>query len=311
MTKKPLALLSPLFLSFALFTAFAQQQPGSSSGNSVNVIVTAEADRGKAIPPLEPEDIQVTQSGKPVHVTALTPLQGDGAPLQILLLIDDSAGSSFGTEINTLKKFITSLPESAEVGVGYMRNGMAQMTSRLTRDHTAAAKSIRLAQGPGGSDVNPYEALADAVKKWPAGQARREVIMISSGIEGLGGGFTSDNPYVNAGISSAQKAGVVVYTIYSPSVGHMGHTLWRENWGQNFLSMLSDATGGESYYIGLGTPVSFSPFLQEIREKLDHQYRLTFDAVTDVKAGLQPIKVKVKEKNASLAYPSKVYVGAH
>jgi len=310
MTKKSLSLLTPLFLSFALLTAFAQQQPASPSGKSISIIVTAEATRGKTIPPLAPEDIQVTQNGKPAQVTALTPLQGNSAPLQLLLLIDDSAGSSFGTEIKTLKQFITSLPQSAEVGVSYMRNGMAQMTSNLTRDHTMAANSIRLAQGPGGSDVNPYESLADAIKKWPAGQARREVIMISSGIEGLGGGFTSDNPYVNAGISSAQKAGVVVYTIYSPSIGHMGHTLWRENWGQNFLSMLSDGTGGESYYIGLGSPVSFSPFLQEIRENLDHQYSLTFEAVADVKAGLQPIKVKVKEKNASLAYPTKVYVGA-
>ena len=78
-------------------------------------------------------------------------------------------------------------------------------------------------------------------------RSRREIVMISSGIEGLGGGFTPDNPYVDAGIQSAQKAGVVVYTIYSPSVGHYGHSYWRSTWGQNFLSQLSDETGGEFY----------------------------------------------------------------
>jgi VWFA-related protein len=310
MTKRSLSLLAPFFLSLTLVAAFAQQQPASSSANSVGVIVTAEASRGKAIPSLEPDDIRVTQNGKPVQVTALTPFQGESAPLQLLLLIDDSAGSSFGTEINTLKHFITSLPSGVDVGVGYMRNGMSQMTSSFTRDHAAAAKSVRLAQGPGGADVSPYDSLSDAIKRWPGGQTRREVIMISSGIEGLGGGFTSDNPYVNAGIASAQKAGVVVYTIYSPSVGHAGHTFWRENWGQNFLSMLSDATGGESYFIGFGSPVSFAPFLQEIRENLDHQYMLTFQAIPQGKAGLQPIKIKVKEKNASLAFPTRVYIGA-
>lgn len=310
MIKKSLFLLGPL-LSFAFTAALAQQQPASSSANSVSVIVTAEASRGKTIPPLEPDDIRVTQNGKPVQVTALAPFQGDNAPLQLLLLIDDSARSSFGTEINTLKQFITSLPSGVEVGVGYMRNGTAQMTSNFTRDHGAAANSVRLALGPGGADVSPYDSLSEAIKKWPSGeQTRREVIMISSGIEGLGGGFTTDNPYVNAGIASAQKAGVVVYTIYSPSVGHAGHTFWRENWGQNFLSMLSDATGGESYFIGLGSPVSFEPFLKEIRENLDHQYMLTFEAIPQGKAGLQPIKVKVKEKNASLAFPTRVYVGA-
>lgn len=309
MTKKHLPLLSAVVFLTALTPVFAQQQ-ASAPGPSVNMIVTAEAKRGKTIPPLEPQDIQVKQNGKNQPITGLLPLQGDHAGLQLLLLIDDSARSSFDTEIGTLKQFITSLPPSTEVGIGYMRNGMTQMTSNFTGDHAAAAKTIRLALGPGGADVSPYDSLTDAIKKWPQSDVRREIIMISSGIEGLGGGFTTDNPYVNAGITSAQKAGVVVYTIYSPSVGHWGHTLWRENWGQNFLSMLSDATGGESYFIGFGPPVSFAPFLKEISENLDHQYLLTFQAQAQNKAGLQPVKVSVKEKDASLAAPDKVYVRA-
>ncbi len=310
MTKKSLSLLSAIFSLTVASPVFAQQQ-GSAPGTPVSMIVTAEARRGKSIPTLEPQDIQVKQNGKdPASVTGLLPLQGERAGLQLLLLIDDSARSSFDTEISTLKQFVTSLPPSTQIGIGYMRNGMAQITSNFTGDHAAAAKTIRLALGPGGADVSPYDSLTDAIKKWPQGQERREVIMISSGIEGFGGGFTTDNPYVNAGIASAQKAGVVVYTIYSPSVGHAGHTFWRENWGQNFLSMLSDATGGESYFIGFGSPVSFAPFLKEIMENLDHQYLLTFQAKAENKAGLQSVKVTVKEKDASLAAPDKVYVRA-
>lgn len=132
--------------------------------------------------------------------------------------------------------------------------------------------------------------------------------MISSGIEGLGGGFTPDNPYVDAGIKAAQKAGLVVYAIYDPSVGHMGHGLWRNSWGQNFLSQLSDETGGEFYAIGFGAPVSFQPFLDQILQQMRNQFLLTFEARPEQKAGLQPVKVTVLEKDASIAAPDRVFV---
>jgi hypothetical protein len=210
-----------------------------------------------------------------------------------------------------LKQFVTSLPPYVEVAVAYMRNGMAALTQNFTQDHAAAANSIRVAIGTGGADVSPYDSLTDAVKKWPeTGAQRKEVIMISSGIEGLGGGFTPDNPYVNAGIESAQKAGVIVYTIYSPSVGHFGHSLWSTTWAQNFLSQLSDATGGEFYGIGFGSPVSFQPFLQDILQHMKNQYLLTFEARPERKSGLQPMRVAVTEKDASIAAPTKVFVKA-
>lgn len=134
--------------------------------------------------------------------------------------------------------------------------------------------------------------------------------MISSGIEGLGGGWDAQNPYVDAGIRSAQKAGVVVYTIYSPSVGHWGHSYWRNTWGQNFLSMLSDETGGDSYMIGFGSPVSFQPFLQKIAQQWQNQYLLTFSAKPQDKSDLAPLKVSVIEKDASIAAPDRVFVRA-
>jgi VWFA-related protein len=281
----------------------------TAPGTPVSVVVTAEPKRGKTIPSLMAEDVSVAQGHDKRPVTSLQPL--NGARLQLFLMIDDSAAGSFNTELQTLKNFVTALPSNTEVAIGYMRNGTTQITSDFTQDHAAAAKTIRVAVGPGGADTSPYDSLADAMKKWPAQRApRREIVMISSGIEGLGGGFTSDNPYVNAGIAAAQKAGVVVYTIYSPSVGHAGHSMWRGTWGQNFLSQLSDETGGEFYATGFGSPVSFEPYLKSILEGLHHQYLLTFTAKAEGKAGLQPVHITVKEKDASLATPDKVFVPA-
>jgi VWFA-related protein len=300
---------SAILVSLVITPAFARAQETAANGVPVNVVVTVEPRRGKTIPNVEPQDILVRQGKERRPVTGLAPLTN--ADTQLLIMIDDSARSSFDTEINTLKQFINSLPPNFEVGVGYMRNGMTDMTQNFTRDHSAAANSIRIPFGPGGADVSPYDSLTDAVNKWPqSGAQRKEVLMISSGIEGLGGGFYSDNPYVNAGINSALKAGVVVYAIYSPSVGHAGHSMWQTTWGQNFLSQLADETGGESYYIGFGSPVSFQPFLQQFLEAQQHQYLLSFLAKPENKSGLQPVRITVENKDASIAAPDKVFVKA-
>jgi hypothetical protein len=300
-----------VFASSAALMLFCFQLSAAvdAPGTPVSVVVTAEAKRGKAIPPLMAEDVAVSQGRDKRPVTSLEPLSG--AKLQLFLMIDDSAAGSFDTELGTLKSFVTALPADTEVAVGYMRNGTTQMASDFTQDLAAAAKTIRVAVGPGGADVSPFDSLKEAMKKWPAEKApRREIVMISSGIEGLGGGFTSDNPYVNAGIAAAQKEGIVVYTIYSPSAGHAGHSMWRGTWGQSFLSQLSDETGGEFYATGFGSPVSFEPYLKSILEGLQHQYLLTFAAKAEGKAGLQAVRITVKEKDASLATPDKVFVPA-
>lgn len=285
-------------------------QDASEPGVPVSVIATVEARRGKTIPPVEPQDVLVREGRDKRPVTGFVPLHGQGS-LQLMLLIDDSARGSFDTEINTLKQFVNALPPYTEVAVAYMRNGMAEVTAPFTHDHASAANAIRVVMGPGGADVSPYDSLTDAIKKWPdTGAERKEVVMISSGIEALGGGYTTDNPYVNAGIDSAVKAGVVVYAIYDPSVGHFGHSFWRNTWGQNFLSQLADETGGDSYIIGFGSPVSFQPFLDSILFSLQHQYRLTFAARAEKKSGFQPIRVSITDKDASIAAPDKVFVRA-
>jgi hypothetical protein len=73
------------------------------------------------------------------------------------------------------------------------------------------------------------------------------------------------------------RAGITVSAIYTPGVGHFGHSYWQTYWGQIYLSQLADETGGEAYYIGFtGPPVSFTPFLEDAGKRLMHQYLLTF-----------------------------------
>ena len=128
-------------------TLLAQEAAPSS------IVVTLEPRRGKTIPAIEMQDIMVEQGKEKRPVTGLVSVAK--AETQLLLLIDDSSRSSFNTEIGTLKRFIQSLPPNYQVAVGYMRNGMAQMTQEFTSDHPSAAKGIRVVSGPGGADVRP------------------------------------------------------------------------------------------------------------------------------------------------------------
>jgi len=100
--------------------------------------------------------------------------------------------------------------------------------------------------------------------------------MVTSGVDTLYTGVLQ-NPYVDAAIQDAQCAGVVAYSIYTPSAGHFGHSFWRAYWGQNYLSQLSEETGGESYYLMVPQgPVAFAPYLDELNQQLLNQFLPTF-----------------------------------
>lgn len=285
----------------------AQEAPGVP----VSVVVTAEARHGNTVPELTQSNLRVREAGKDRPVESLARIPPD-APVQMMLLIDNSAGSNFDVQIQSMKEWVNSLPPTVQVGVAFMQNGLAQVTSPITADHAAAANSIRIAEGFGGADVDPYGSLSEAIKKWPKTSTgvRREVVMVTSGIEALGGGFAPNNPYVDRTISDAERAGVIVYGIFNPSAGHFGHTFWRSTEGQNLLSQLCDATGGEAYMTTISAPVSFDPFLQDIRLRLGNQYRLSFMAAPENKAGLQPLKVSTRDDNAEAVAPNEVYVKA-
>lgn len=132
--------------------------------------------------------------------------------------------------------------------------------------------------------------------------------MVSSGIDPLGGDV--QNPYLDAAIQDVQRAGVIVYTIYTPAAGHFGHDYWRINWGQNHLTQIADEAGGESYMIGFGPAVSFAPYLEEIADHLANQYVVRFLIRPGKKAGLQAVRFTTEVPNADIVAARKVYVPA-
>jgi len=298
-----------LLLVLANRSAWAQQ---TQNGVPVQMIVSVEAKHGAKIPAITQHDIIVHQGHNVRQVTGWAPTTGENAGLALAILIDDSAGLSFGSQLNDIRNFIQEQAPRTLVFVGYMQNGTVFTTQNFTQDHAAAAHSVRLAQGFAAAEASPYVSLSDMIKRWPTNPAvqRREVLMITSGIDSLYMGTIPD-PYVDAAVQDAQCAGVVVYSIYTPSAGHMGHSRFLTYWGQNFLSELSEETGGESYYlIGPQAPVSFAPYLRQFNQQLSNQFLLTFLAEPQKKAGRQPVKVTSEIHSVDFVHANQVCVPA-
>jgi hypothetical protein len=191
-----------------------------------------------------------------------------------------------------------------------MQNGIARIAQDLTSDHSQAANALRLPVGIPGINANPYFSLEDLIKRWPETTARREVLVVSDGIDRFWGSGPGD-PYVDSAVEQAQRAGIVVFAIYTPGVGHDAHSFWRIWWGQIYLARISEESGGESYYIGFhGAPVAFAPYLGDVSERLVQQYWLTFLTKPEQKAGMRRVRVTTELPNVDLVSADEVYVSA-
>jgi hypothetical protein len=241
------------------------------------------------------------------QVTGRTPYQNDHADLQLFLLTHDGLSSALGTHLNGLRKFVSSQLATTAVGVAYMRNATVQSPQNPTNNHALAANAIRLPPGNVGAYGSLYLSLADLSKGWSETPVRGEVVMVSDGIDRFGGTGPL-NPYVSTAIDQAQRGGIVNYAIYETGVGFYGRSLWRIDWRQSYLSQVANETGGDFYFEGLGAPVSFEPFLQDINRHLNHQYDLQLLARPGKTAGLQPLKLRTEESNVDLAAADRVYV---
>ena len=273
------------------------------------MVVTVEPHHGSEVPPVNREDVMVYEGKDRDAVTEWIPAQGDRAGLELFIMLDDGADSSLGLQLQDLRKFIDAQPASTKIGIAYMQNGTARIEQNLTGDHAQAAKALRLPMGIRGANGSPYFSLTDLIKRWPESPERREVLMASDGVDLFYGSGDLLDPYLDEAIQNAQRAGILVSAIYTPGVGHFGHSYWQTYWGQLYLAQLAEKTGGEAYYIGFnGPPVSFAPYLEDLDHRLSHQYFLTFLAKPPKKAGWQPVKLRTEVPKVDLVSADRIYL---
>jgi hypothetical protein len=286
--------------------------------STVPVQMTVTVDvlgEGKRIPQINREDVMVKQGKDSLQLTDWFAACEDRAGLDLFILIDDASDSSLGTQLNDLREFIRAQPATTSVGIGYMRNATVQIAQNFTNDHAVAAKAIRLPIGTAGAYGSPYLSVIDLMKRWPERMSRREVILVTDGIDrarrGLRyNGLSWISPDVDTASAVAQRTGTIIYTLYTPGVGRLAHNFWEANNGQNGMAKLSEETGGVSFFLGLQPPVSFKPYLDQIKRTLENQYVMTFQAKPAKKAGLQRVNLATEVAGVELVSADNVWVPA-
>jgi hypothetical protein len=285
----------------------------SNATIQVSMTVTANVAANKRVPELTPDNVVVKQGKSRLQVTEWVPARGDRAGLELFILIDDTADSRISLQYDDLRAFISSQPASTLVGVGYMRNATVQIAQNLTTNHDLAARALRLPLGFPGAYGSPYLSGVDLMKSWPVDQNRREILMVTDGIGRYRGNFASHRGYttdVDADTASAvaQRTGTNIFSIYAPGAARFHRSYWAGVNGQMNLTRLSDSTGGAAFYLGLHSPVSIRPYLDQLQTILDNQYLLSFSAKPGKRSGLQSVNLSTEVAGVDLAAHDAVWV---
>ena len=71
------------------------------------------------------QDVMVKQGKERMRVTSWQRAGGEGAGLDLFILIDDASDSSLGSQLNSIRDFINTQPPTTSVGIGYMNAGIS------------------------------------------------------------------------------------------------------------------------------------------------------------------------------------------
>jgi len=284
------------------------RQAHSQETVQVTTVVTVLGPNYTPPPAIGRDDVAVYEGKDKREVTGWVPAQGDKATLELAILIDEADRNELGLQFTDLTSFIKSQPKTTGIGIFYANNGTILPASQFSTDHDAVAKTLRLPFGTFGAYASIYLSLSDLISRWPVTGARREVLLLSDGIDRFRGDPFS--PDVDAALEHAQKAGVIIHTLYSSGVGRFGRNMFRVNYGQSNLAKIADGTGGEAFFQGLQTPISFGPFLQQLDMVLKNQYFLAFAAERSKKekGELKSFRIRTEQRNVEISHADKILV---
>ena len=297
--------LAVLVAAGSLLTAVSSFAQNAGQGRA---IVTVFAKHSEVAPTVSLQDVSAKVNGKDSSVTGWAQFKGADDGLELVVLIDGAA-NNLGRQFDEIKQFVDGLGPNTKIAVGYMENGRAIMSGPLTSDHKQVFSGLHL---PGGPHANPYFSLSALAQNWPSREApsrepkvRREVIVLSDGLDPNNQRFDPDDPYVQSAIHDSVRAGLVVYPIYWRS---RPESAGADTAGESLMNEVAEATGGYNYSSGLENPVSFQPFFTDLVRRFANQYALEFNARLDRKPAVEPMKLKIEGLGLQVTAPQQVFV---
>jgi len=280
------------------------------------ILVTVEGDKDKQPPELKREDVLAKVGKERMATKHWEAAKGQYADLALFVVIDDVLDPSVGGLFGDIREFIKGQPPTTLIGIAYTRNGTVSVAQDLTNDHEAAAKALRLPSGNAGTYGNPYLSLTSLIKKWPGHGGRKEILLITDGIDRMRQksgrmDYMAPSTDVTTASDAAKRAGILVYSFYARGVGHLTRTnSAAASGGQSRLAKLADETGADSYFLGYGDPVSFKPYLDDFQTVLNNQYWLAFHIKPDSKPALKRIDVSTEVSGAEIVSANNIFIPA-
>jgi hypothetical protein len=297
-----------LLLSFTLFnarTSSAEPQAGVAKV-PITTVVSVLGPNYTAPPAVGKSDVVVRTGKVREDIVGWDAAQGDKSALELAILIDD--GTNIGNQLDDLRKFIRAQSKATSVGLFYASSGLTQAVSPFSTDHDAVAQKLRITLGQFRISTSIYLAIMDLMSKWRPSGGRREILVIADGIDRFRGDPYS--PDVILTIQRAQKAGIVIHTLYARDSDRAGRNSFRAGYGQSNLAQMTDETGGESFFQGFDTPISFTPFLDQLDMVLHNQYFLTFTTLSSTKKNgeYRGFRASTEQQNVEISGARHVWV---
>jgi len=205
---------------------------------------------------------------------------------------------------------LTSMERRTLLVAGAAAGMSATFAAPLSADHEQVLKALHVPGGSAHSSSSAYFCLSDLAQHWPSRDtgARREVVMVTDGVDAYQPRFDPEDPYVQAAITDAVRAHLVVYSIYWMDRGFADQGSFASNAGQSLLLEVTQATGGRSFWEGMGNPVSFEPYFDELIRRFRNQYELGFSTVLRGKPEVESLKLKLSAPGAEVDAPQQVQV---
>lgn len=299
-------------LAFALSAALGSlAAAGVPDVGTTPVQVTVSISGQQAASVSTARDLMVFQNGERRQVVSLQPVSGSAQGSDLAILVDGSLGSELGLQFGDLEAFVRSLPPSMRVGVAYAGYGAARFSQEFTTDHSTVAKALRLPEGQAEAGASIYQSLQDLLTRWPQDGRTRSVLLVSNGVDiyrGLLDTQAALNPDLQAAIDQAHKTGTTIFAVYAGGAANFSRRRTLVFNGQSSLERLAAETGGEAYFQGLSSPIAFSPFLSDLRARLDRQYVLTFAAAVKPQPELARLHVTTELPQVKISAPERVWV---
>ena len=289
-----------LIAFFILGGALIAAETKPQTDVEVRMILTAADHMNHQPAALKAADITIMDA----TITGWVPFEG-GRDLELFVAIDDFADYDFGARLQELKRFVSSQPATVSIGVAYIRNGAVQIAENPTTDHQRAARALRVPSG--SKTANPYAALSDLIQGWQTKSLRREVVMVTSGIDDSAtGGLVCAN--AETATRDAERAGVMVYALYNPASNYLSEPWEKVDSGLVSLASVAYETGGEAYFVGHVPALSVEPFLDDITEHLANQYLVEFRVTPMPDSTFQIVFVSSGSPDRELMNPERVWV---